>query len=137
MVAMQFKVLDANASRFMAPFYAAVFAGRSVDEAVSEGRRAIFHEGGGVTERDWGVPALYLRTTDGVLFRVPKDGADRSAGVLVEQRIKTVRGLVSAGEVESIEPGAPSATFRQEADTVEEPGELRGPRIGRLGGGSQ
>ena len=133
-VAMQYKVLDANASRFMAPFYAAIFAGRSIDEAVWEGRRAIFLAGSGVTERDWGVPALYSRTTDGVLFDVPDAPAERSAAVRVRQRVDTVRGTMTGVRGALLAPGAPDIDVAQHIVRVEAGATVIGVDLGEHGG---
>jgi hypothetical protein len=66
-VGMQFTLLNANAINFCKRFYRALAAGQSIDEAVTDGRRAVFSLGD-ENERDWGAPVLYLRATDGVLF---------------------------------------------------------------------
>jgi catechol 2,3-dioxygenase-like lactoylglutathione lyase family enzyme len=68
-VGMQFTIRDENAISFSRFFYRALAAGQSIDEAVTEGRRAIFSSAtDDAAERDWGVPVLYLRAEDGVLF---------------------------------------------------------------------
>jgi hypothetical protein len=68
-VGMQFDIGDDNAVAFCRRFYGALVDGRSLDEAMTEGRLAIFNRSND-DERDWGVPALYLRLDgeDSTLF---------------------------------------------------------------------
>ncbi|MDQ1640639.1 MAG: hypothetical protein QOF62_3978 [Pyrinomonadaceae bacterium] len=66
-VGMQFTILDENAIAFSKSFYLALAAGQTIDEAVTEGRVAIFMRSDN-DERDWGVPVLYLRAEEGVIF---------------------------------------------------------------------
>ncbi len=66
-VGMQFRIRDTNALAFSRAFYRALAAGQPIDAAVTDGRFAIFNRGD-ENERDWGVPVLYLRAIDGVLF---------------------------------------------------------------------
>ena len=68
-VAMQFSVYDESAIAFHRAFYRALALGYPVDTAVSNGRLAIYNLP--ASDRDWGVPVLYLRCDDGVLF--PKE----------------------------------------------------------------
>ncbi len=66
-VGMQFTILDANAIAFSKRLYRALAAGQPIDAAMTDGRLAIFNRGDD-NERDWGVPVLYLRAEEGVLF---------------------------------------------------------------------
>lgn len=66
-VGMQFTVHDDNAIAFSKSFYLALAAGQTIDEAVTEGRMAVFARSDN-DDRDWGVPVLYLRAEEGVLF---------------------------------------------------------------------
>ncbi|MGH9972097.1 MAG: CHAT domain-containing protein [Pyrinomonadaceae bacterium] len=70
-VGMQFKVLDLSAIAFSNILYDSLAAGLTIDEAVTKGRLAIYTLGDD-DERDWGVPVLYLRAEEGVLFPKPK-----------------------------------------------------------------
>lgn len=142
-VAMQFKVLDKNAARFIAQLYTRVLGGSSIDEAVAAGRRAIFvHSDKGAAERDWGVPVLYSRAPDGVLFPLPEAPEGEAAGqeavplaVRVQRRLGTVRGEAIGVKVEEMLSG--SIEVDEEIDVVEEGGTSIGVSIGRMGGGSQ
>jgi hypothetical protein len=71
-VGMQYSIRDSNAITFSRAFYRALAAGQPVDSAVLNGRLAIMNCGED-NERDWGVPVLYLRSVDGVLF--PQDNS--------------------------------------------------------------
>ncbi len=107
-VAMQYELLDDMAILFAQAFYTALGAGLSVDEAVTVGRLAVLEESSdkGV---EWGVPTLYLRSPDGVLFpevsRQPSATADgihasvkaiidtiESGGKVIGMRFKKVPG---------------------------------------------
>jgi hypothetical protein len=66
-LAMQYKVQQKSAQAFMRSFYALALAGYSIDEAMFLGRQAILNEHG-IENRDWGVPVIYLRAEDGVIF---------------------------------------------------------------------
>lgn len=66
-IAMQFSIQDQNAVIFSRRFYQVLATGKSIDEAVTESRLAILNRSQD-QERDWGVPVLYLRSEDGVLF---------------------------------------------------------------------
>lgn len=139
-VAMQFKVLDKNAARFIAHLYTRVLGGATIDEAVAHGRRAIFvHSDKGAAERDWGVPVIYLRAADGVLFPLPEapegEAADPQAAppsVRVQRRLGTVRGEAIGVKVEELLGG--SIEVDEEIDVVEEGGSAIGVTIGRMGG---
>jgi hypothetical protein len=69
-IGMQYTVRDGNAVAFSRRFYQALASGKSIDTAVTEGRLGIFNRGGS-SERDWGVPVLYLNTDRSLLFPKP------------------------------------------------------------------
>jgi hypothetical protein len=80
-IAMQFVISDAAAITFAGEFYAAIADGYPVDTAVTEARVAISTRQRG---SEWGTPKLFMRATDGILWRVPTkpapDGVDDKAG---------------------------------------------------------
>ncbi len=79
-VAMQYTIRDTNAIAFSRRFYRALAAGQPIDAAMTDGRLAIFNRGD-EKERDWGVPVLYLRADEGILFpQVGATQADRAMG---------------------------------------------------------
>jgi hypothetical protein len=69
-VAMQFRVYDDFAAIFMAAVYEALVDGRTIDEAVFQGRAAIRASSYGerADARDWGTPVLYSRVPGGHIF---------------------------------------------------------------------
>lgn len=66
-VAMQSRIGDHDAIAFSASFYDRLAHGRTIEEAVNEGRQAIlaFRPKG----ESWAIPVLFLRTPTGDLFR--------------------------------------------------------------------
>jgi hypothetical protein len=68
-VGMQFSVFDDSVVEFAEQFYSCLASGNSIDEAITEGRKAIIRSS--PKDRDFGVPVLYLRCNEGsstVLF---------------------------------------------------------------------
>jgi CHAT domain len=97
-VAMQYAVFDHRAIAFNQMFYTALASGLSIDEAVSAGRLAMVRaQGEGDT--DWGVPVLYMRAPDGVLF--PELAAQETGTAqALRQRIRqAVERNASGGQV--------------------------------------
>ncbi|HWO24491.1 MAG TPA: CHAT domain-containing protein [Kofleriaceae bacterium] len=64
-VAMQHLITDASALAFADAFYRALASGRSLDEAVRDGRIAMYDRG---DRLGWGTPVLYLSVSKGVAF---------------------------------------------------------------------
>jgi CHAT domain len=99
-LAMQYEVLDPHAIAFSDALYTALAGGVSLDEAVWWGRQAMLgvQNPGTPTNVEWGVPVLYSRLADGVLFpeRAAAEGQVRAA---VTQNI---REITSGGEVTGI-----------------------------------
>jgi tetratricopeptide (TPR) repeat protein/actin-like ATPase involved in cell morphogenesis len=63
-VAMQFEVSDQAACEFAPALYGALAAGRGVDAAVAEARKAIYT----ISPLEWATPVLYLRADNARLF---------------------------------------------------------------------
>jgi hypothetical protein len=105
-VAMQYEILDSKAITFAKSFYTTLAAGLTVDEAMSTGRLAVLNESDdkGV---EWGVPTLYLRATDGVLFKE-----------LAEKESKTANGIrtVVSNVIETVEKGGKVYGIRFKVD---------------------
>jgi hypothetical protein len=78
-VGMQYTVSVADAAAFNTNFYRALAAGQSVDAAVTDGRLAILNRSRDYV-RDWGIPVLYLRAEEGVLFPVRPVGPSTDSG---------------------------------------------------------
>lgn len=136
-VAMQYAILDDAAVAFARRFYLALSAGLSLDEAMTAGRLAILSRGkeAGV---EWGVPVLYMRSGDGVIF--PEMAADPSLEALrhsqrvhVSQRVQELRDRLTGIEVGE----APHTTMEvtQEIGAVAPGGEALGARIESIAAG--
>ncbi len=65
-IAMQFEVSDDAAIEFAPALYGAVAAGRPVDAAVAEARKAMYT----ISPLEWATPVLYLRADDAQLFDI-------------------------------------------------------------------
>jgi hypothetical protein len=65
-LAMQYKVFDSEAIAFSKRFYTALAAGLTLDEAVSLGRREMYNQS--KQGYEWGVPVLYMRSLNGIVF---------------------------------------------------------------------
>ena len=112
-VASQYPVLDINAIPLAEEIYLGVLMGLTIDEAVSNGRRAIYQETGLQTP-DSGAPVLYLRAEEGFIFPPApapvssetkpsvSQPADRQINIQVTQ---TITGPVS-GTVSGVNAGA-------------------------------
>ncbi len=97
-VAMQFEVTDQAAITFSHSFYRSIAEGESVDAAVAEGRKDVYSKSNDV---EWGIPALYLRSSDGKIFDVPPKDQQRaiaSGGIRGKQprriRLQKHRGII-------------------------------------------
>jgi hypothetical protein len=66
-LAMQFAISETSATIFAGEFYRTLADGWPVDAAAAEGRKAVMFAAD-LTDMDWGVPVLFMRTRDGVLF---------------------------------------------------------------------
>jgi esterase/lipase superfamily enzyme len=100
-VGMQYEVEDAAAIAFSQMFYTSLAAGLSIDEAVSAGRLAMLGNGDDESV-EWGVPVLYMRAFDGVLFpRLAKGGSATAEKIRVAVS-QTVDIIEKGGEVAGI-----------------------------------
>lgn len=134
-VGMQYRIRDDSAIAFASPFYESLVAGLPIDEAVGNGRLAIARE----DVRGWGVPVLYLRAPDGVIF--PEHAADPAlegvrdqAKVTARQRIGELRGKAVTVEIGRMTAGTVEAA--QEIGIVAGGGEATVVEIGTLGSGT-
>ena len=103
-VAMQFEVTDTAAVEFAPALYGALAAGRPIDAALAEARKAMYT----VSPLEWATPVLYLRADSARLFDIPQTEvlvAERSPNSRVARRTLTpehaspsvVSGVVTAG----------------------------------------
>jgi hypothetical protein len=136
-VAMQYAVYDDAAVAFARRFYQALAAGLTLDEAMLAGRLAILNlrQPG---ELDWGVPVLYMRSADGMVF--PEMAADPALEALRQKQRVTVRQRASElhDEMTGLQVNqAPDAGVEvdQEIEQLAPGGAAVGARIERLAGG--
>jgi hypothetical protein len=137
-VAMQYEIYDRSAIAFTRGFYYALAIGFPVDQAVTQGRLAILNLDGPF-DLDFGVPVLYMRAADGLLF--PALTADP---ILAEERKQLeiqVRQQVEElfGEMTGIEGGemlAGTIDVDQRAQTIGAEGKMIGVKLDRIGGGA-
>ncbi len=69
-VAMQYPIYDRAAISLSREFYRALAHWYPIDVALSQARRAIYLDFG-LDRRDWGVPVLFMRDRNGLLFTSP------------------------------------------------------------------
>ena len=79
-VGMRYTIRDISAIAFSRRFYQALAAGKSIDSAVSEGRMGIYQRAGS-SDRDWGVPVVYVRNDNPVLFPKPMGPIRKNLGL--------------------------------------------------------
>jgi hypothetical protein len=94
-VAMQMAMPDESAVIFAREFYRSLADGLPVDACVTEGRlgiRVALRD----TRIDWGIPVLFLRTDEGVLFQRPLE-EDRPSAVEAEEAPAGREGGVTFG----------------------------------------
>jgi len=80
-ISMQFEVPEESTTAFAGEFYYALSEGLPIDACVSEGRKAVMAVAG-LRRPDWGIPTVYTRASDGLLFQLAKkhSTADGPAG---------------------------------------------------------
>ena len=137
-IGMQYSVYDETAISFTRRFYRAIASGLSLDEAVTLGRLGMYNEEG---ERgvDWGVPVLYLRSNDGVLFPeathdMSLEGSRRQQRLEVLQRVGRLSGALVGAHVQEETPWW--LEVAQDIDMVEADGQVLGVRLDRGAAGS-
>ncbi len=130
-VAMQYSVYDHTAIAFSRRFYQALASGLSLDEAVALGRLAMMNEGG-QDNADWGVPVLYMRAGDGVIF-APRAG-DTMAGdnresllLNISQQAQAVRAWMRGADLVAVHN--PRVDVQQAVEIIEPGGEVLGARV--------
>jgi hypothetical protein len=67
-LSMQFPISDSAAIKFCKYFYQNLAKGLPVDQCVRKGRHQMYLKEGISTE--WGTPALFMRSTDGAIFKI-------------------------------------------------------------------
>jgi uncharacterized protein len=92
-IAMQFEVTDRVAAEFAPALYGALAAGRPVDAAVAEARKAMY----AISPVEWATPVLYLRGDNALLFDImgeaPPAGHSQPSGADPQARLAQVMGV--------------------------------------------
>ena len=105
-IAMQYEVVDAQATAFGRNFYTALGLGLSLDEAVWSGRAAMLQATSGDATApvnvQWGVPVLYSRLSDGALFPERMAKATAAAETFLKVFSQTVTGI-QTGELTGVD----------------------------------
>ncbi len=81
-VAMQSTLPDDAARAFAKNFYQALAEGFPLDTCMTEGRKAVM-SAAGLGRADWGIPVVYTRAPDGVLFDLPAPLTQTLPGTIV------------------------------------------------------
>ena len=104
-IAMQYEVVNAQATAFGRNFYTALGLGLSLDEAVWSGRAAMLQATSGDAKApvnvQWGVPVLYSRLSDGALFPERMAKATAAAETFLKVFSQTVTGI-QTGEMTGV-----------------------------------
>lgn len=120
-LAMQYEISDEAAIEFAHTFYDSLADGTPVDAAVAEARKAVSFAVANTVE--WGVPVLYMRSPDGVLFRIQKPEAEvkqpKKAERLANKGAKEGKNVISQLETpgDTVKPGS-RLYIEREADRI-------------------
>lgn len=101
---MQYEISDEAAVEFARTFYDSLADGTPVDAAVAEARKAVSLAVASTVE--WGVPVLYMRSPDGVLFKIQM----QEAGVKQPEEAEPQAAKEGQNEASRLE--APGGTVR-------------------------
>ena len=153
-VAMQYPVLDKHAIAFSNAFYIALAAGLSVDEAVATGRLAMMGAevsqqrtisvvseaeegglaGGFPANVQWGVPVLYMRSADSVIFSRQASQASAVAEQIrkvIDQNIGSIRNSQNITGIK-IERANSSFTITQSVGEIVDTDNFIGVSLGEI-----
>jgi branched-chain amino acid transport system substrate-binding protein len=140
---MQYEITDEAATEFGRSFYEAIADGSPVDIAVAEARKSVSIQMSNTLE--WGTPVLFMRTDDGVLFRIrrtrtqpiapPTIGAAPTAPPSVPTEPsssqfgpESIERAASAPSVAPAGPAGPAASSPVDALPIPSPPTVVGPR---------
>lgn len=124
-LAMQYEITDRAAIELSRAFYEALADGMPVDTAVAVARKAISIA---VTNSlEWGTPVLYMRSPDGILFRVksetfpsPSHNGSAIATLAVSSPHTSVLPLIQPSLEEGLSsPGKEQASINQESPATQ------------------
>lgn len=71
---MQFPISDSAAIRFCENFYRCLAEGYPVDQCIGNGRKQIYFKDD--TSAEWGTPVLFMRSPDGMIFKMKQESQD-------------------------------------------------------------
>jgi len=108
-VAMQYEITDRAAIEFSRSFYEAVADGLPVDLAMADARKAVSLAINNTLE--WGTPVLFMRSGDGMLFKV-RPGKARDVQTPVAAASTVLSPVPAAAPAESPELVPPSDSTR-------------------------
>ncbi|HWQ11223.1 MAG TPA: CHAT domain-containing protein [Roseiflexaceae bacterium] len=138
-VANQFKILDVCAIAFGKHLYQALVAGQSIEYAVTVGRIAAYNaDKESPNARDWGVPVLYMRARDGILFTAPADEAVRAQAAEAARQVFAVRAqeVAAGGYVSGLQAGTVrNSNLAVVVETGDVSGDVVGAVVKKLQGG--
>jgi CHAT domain len=123
-VAMQYEILNDQAVRFAHEFYRGLVVGLSVDEAVYWGRLAV-HDPEDLSA-SWGIPVLYHRSADGVVFPHLTERSSATADALrvrVKQVVDTVEKGGKLGGLKDVQAAGATGTIAVEQEVTKVAGE--------------
>ncbi len=111
-LAMQYPISDRAAIEFSRTFYEALADGLPVDTATTEARQAISYVAPHSVE--WGIPVLYMRAPDGVLF-------DVQAGLAKPPSVSAILTPAPPSAVQSTAQSAGGQNFTSGSETQSSP----------------
>lgn len=135
-VGMQYNIRNDSATEFAREVYAALAAGLPIDEAVTNGRIAMSTQ----DVRGWGVPVLFLRAADGMIFPEYRDKPElefdrENLRVKARQRIQELYGNAVTVKIEEVMSGG-SILAKQQIGTAKSGSEGITAEIDTMTGGS-
>ena len=142
-IAMQYEINDAEAVAFSEAFYGALAAGLSLDEAMVIGRSTMLMATTTTAQAEvpvtveWGVPVLYSRLPDGVLFPERMKHPGPTAEAFRKVIDQTVDLIAREGQVVGVRAKRVSGGFRVSQHVVNVEGELVGAELGTVEDGAQ
>ena len=85
-LSMQFPISDSAAIKFCENFYSCLAECRPVDQCIGNGRKMIYFKED--ISAEWGTPVLFMRSADGVLFKMKQESQQRDRKVVVAEKKK-------------------------------------------------
>ncbi|MCP4213784.1 MAG: CHAT domain-containing protein [bacterium] len=134
-VCMSHDISHSSTQAFVAAFYEALTTGLSIDEAVCYGRLAAVQ----TSSHDWGVPVLYLRSADGIIFpQYTENSTLEENREKIRLRTKQYAGKILGKLLGADIPRMTKGNLKvvQGVDSVRRKGEVTGLHTQQLDGGA-